>query len=56
MIEIADGQLGEQVRDRYARAAAAVAAGATNADVLAAESCCGASGLIDIDETFGAGF
>ena len=48
MAEIADGQLREQVRDRYAKAAAAVAAGATNADVLTAESCRRASGGIDV--------
>jgi hypothetical protein len=40
---MADLQLREQVRDRYAAAALAVTAGRTNSDALAAEGCCGST-------------
>ena len=40
---MADLQLREQVRDRYAAAALAVTAGGTNSDALAAEGCCGST-------------
>ncbi len=52
MAETADDGLRDQVRARYAMAATAVIAGATNSDVLTAESCCGSSGAVE--ETFGA--
>ncbi len=52
MTENAD--LREQVRDRYAAAAAAVTAGDTNSDVLSAESCCDSGGAVDVNDTFGA--
>jgi SAM-dependent methyltransferase len=48
-----DSPLREQVRERYAAAAAAVTAGADN-DLLTAESCCGPSCSTEIDDVFGA--
>lgn len=48
-------ELREQVRERYAAAATAVAAGETNSDLLTAASCCGSSGSVDLEATFGAG-
>jgi arsenite methyltransferase len=54
MAETADDGLRDQVRARYAMAATAVTAGATNSDVLAAESCCGSSGAVELEKTFGA--
>ncbi|MGH3969548.1 MAG: arsenite methyltransferase [Mycobacterium sp.] len=48
-----NAELREQVRSRYAEAAAAVRAG--GAELLTAESCCGSScGAVDVSETFGA--
>lgn len=49
-----DAELREQVRERYAAAATAVSTGATNSDILTAESCCGSNGSVDLDDTFGA--
>jgi arsenite methyltransferase len=46
-------ELREQVRERYA-AAAALANGATNSDVLTAASCCGSSDAVDVGNIFGA--
>jgi ubiquinone/menaquinone biosynthesis C-methylase UbiE len=59
MANIANDELREQVRDRYAAAARRAAAGAANQAVLAgAESpgCCGADsiGNVQLDEAFGA--
>jgi arsenite methyltransferase len=54
MAENTGGELRDQVRSRYAMAATAVTAGATNGDVLAAESCCGSGGSVELDDTFGA--
>jgi arsenite methyltransferase len=54
MAETADEGLRDQVRARYAMAANAVIAGATNSDVLTAESCCGPSGAVELEKTFGA--
>jgi arsenite methyltransferase len=54
MAETADDGLRDQVRARYAMAATAVIAGATNSDVLTAESCCGSSGAAELEKTFGA--
>jgi arsenite methyltransferase len=66
---MADLQLREQVRDRYAAAALAVTAGTAMSDPLAAEGCCGSTGShsdgcysagscapesTELDETFGA--
>jgi arsenite methyltransferase len=48
-------ELREQVRERYAAAATAVTAGATNSDVLNAESCCGPSASAAAHNIFGAG-
>ncbi|OBI47094.1 arsenite S-adenosylmethyltransferase [Mycobacterium kyorinense] len=48
-------ELREQVRERYAAAATAVSTGATNNDVLTAESCCASGGSADLNDTFGAG-
>ena len=42
---MADVELREQVRDRYAAAALAVTAGGTNSDALAAEGCCGSTAV-----------
>jgi arsenite methyltransferase len=53
MAETIDGGLRDQVRARYAQAATAVTAGATNSDVLAAESCCGAGRSAQLNDTFG---
>ena len=67
---MADLQLREQVRDRYAAAALAGTAGRTNSDALAAEGCCGSTtaesdgccstgscgpASAQIDDSFGAG-
>lgn len=68
---MADGELRERVRERYAAAAARVSAGGTNGDVLAVEEgCCGSSVTesggccsagscapesIEVDDSFGAG-
>jgi len=54
-----DAELHEQVRQRYAAAATAVATGGTNADALAVEdACCApgscAPGPVQVDESFGA--
>ena len=66
---MADVELREQVRQRYATAALAVTVGGTNSDALAAEGCCGSSGAdsheccgagscapasVEVDESFGA--
>jgi arsenite methyltransferase len=49
-------ELREQVRERYAAAATALTAGATNSDVLNAESCCGPSASAAVvHNIFGAG-
>jgi len=49
--------LREMVRERYAAAAAAVTAGGTNSDALAAEACCSAGSCapesVDVDAAFG---
>jgi arsenite methyltransferase len=50
-----NSQLRDQVRERYAAAATAVAAGETNSEVLTAESCCGSAGSVDLEAVFGAG-
>ncbi len=50
-----NSQLRDQVRDRYAAAATAVAAGETNSEILTAESCCGSAGSVDLEAVFGAG-
>ena len=55
MAEIADAGLRDQVRSRYAEAATALIAGATNTGLLRAASCCGPSGPVGLDDTFGAG-
>ena len=67
---MADIELREQVRDRYAAAALAVTASRTNGDVLAVEGCCGSTAAesdgccsagscapasAQVDESFGAG-
>jgi len=67
---MADLQLREQVRDRYAAAALAVSAGRRNSDALAAERCCGSTtaesdgccstgscgpASAQVDDSFGAG-
>ena len=67
---MADVELREQVRDRYAAAALAVTASGTSSDPLAAEGCCGPTTAesdgccsarscgpdsAEVDETFGAG-
>jgi ubiquinone/menaquinone biosynthesis C-methylase UbiE len=49
-----DTELREQVRERYAAAATAVSTGATNSELLTAESPCASSGLAELDDTFGA--
>ena len=49
-----NSELREQVRARYREAARAVAAGASNDDVLTAESCCESGGLVEVGEGFGA--
>src|SRR2546429_6626000 len=69
-VVMADLQLREQVRDRYAAAALAVTAGRTNSDALAAEGCCGSTtaesdgccsagscgpASAQVDDSFGAG-
>jgi SAM-dependent methyltransferase len=54
MTGTADGELRDQVRERYAMGATAVTYGATNSDVLTAESRCGSGGSVDLDDTFGA--
>jgi arsenite methyltransferase len=59
----ADARLREQVHQRYATAAAAVTAGGTGGESLAAEGCCGpsapgsdcAGGAAEAGESFGAG-
>jgi SAM-dependent methyltransferase len=53
MTETADGGLRDQVRAQYAKAAIAVTAGATNSDVLTAESCCSSGGSVELNQTFG---
>jgi arsenite methyltransferase len=50
-----EAALREQVQERYAVAATAVAAGETNSELLTAESCCGSSGSVDLEAVFGAG-
>jgi arsenite methyltransferase len=66
---MADVELREQVRERYAAAALAVSASGTNSDALSAEGCCGstasdshgccgagssAPASVEVDESFGA--
>ena len=53
-MERRDTELREQVRSRYAQAASAITAGGANTELLTAESCCGSSGPVDLDEIFGA--
>ncbi|MGH3564319.1 MAG: arsenite S-adenosylmethyltransferase, partial [Mycobacterium sp.] len=48
-----DNPLREQVRERYAAAAAAVTGGTDN-NLLTVESCCGPSRPTQIDDIFGA--
>ncbi len=48
-----NSDLREQVRARYGEAARAVAAGASNDDVLTAESCCESGGLVEVAAGFG---
>jgi arsenite methyltransferase len=50
-----EAALREQVRERYAVAATAVAAGETDSELLTAESCCGSSDAVEVGNIFGAG-
>jgi SAM-dependent methyltransferase len=50
-----DSELREQVRQRYGAAATAIGTGATNRELLTAESCCASSGSVELDDAFGAG-
>jgi len=54
MAETAGSEVREQVRAHYAKDATDVAAGATNRDILGAESCYGSRGWVEADKTFGA--
>src|SRR5690625_3664220 len=54
-LAVTDGNLRDEVRDRYGEAAGAIACGATNSDVLTAASCCGSGDAIDVGTIFGAG-